>query len=293
MEQRPSPGFGLRQARLLWRMVRMVWVVSTVLWLPPVLVLSHAAGEAASGLPAATSEIAEGDLQLITLEVITEVAGPASVMFTLSLLGWWLWTVLWHAGVVSWQVWVAGRVIRLGELIGLGVSSWWRFFRLSLTAAGWLVAALLLVWSPLLWAMWRAYTTAAGTRLLVLLAVALLLTLIIAALIWGASLWGIWLLGAPGSRSAFRSWSNGLLSTLRLPLSTFTTIAAWLLPALLLTACPLVLGYLLAPVRGGAGALLLALAVDLLRSFCWVGLLCSFAPVTGLWPDEDELSSHS
>jgi hypothetical protein len=291
--QGPSVGFGLRQARLLWQLVLAIWLVSTAVHLPPVLVLDTAMGAATAGLPDDESLIAEGDLYLIRQQVITDRAVPVLVLSCVGLLLWWLWTVLWKAGVVSWQVWVGGRKVRLGEVIGLGISSWWRFFRLALTAAAGLILSLGLVWLPLLLLIRAAYRADAGTRLLVLLVTGAVVSLLLVVLAWAATLWGVWLLGVPGSRSAVTAWLRGLVSALRTPLSTATAMAAWIVPILIVTVLPLYLGSLLTWLQVPVVNLVITVTADLVRSFCLVALLCSFAPVTGLWIEEGTFDGDS
>jgi hypothetical protein len=291
--QGPSAVFGFRQARLLWQLVLAVWVVSTVIHLPPVLVIDTALGEATAGLPDDDSLIAEGDLYLIRQEVSQEKAKQVLALSGIGLLIWWLWTVLWQAGVVSWQVWVGGRKVRLGEVVGLGISAWWRFFRLSLTAAAGLIVSLSLVWLPLLLLIRSAYRADAGTRLLVTLVSGAVLSLLLVTLAWAATLWGLWLLGVPGSRSAVTSWLRGLISAVRTPLSTFATMAAWVLTIMIVTLLPIYLGSEIVWLRGMVVNIVVALAADLVRSFCLVALLCSFAPVTGLWIEEGSVDGDS
>jgi hypothetical protein len=291
--QGPSAVFGFRQTRLLWQLVLAVWLVSTAVHLPPVMVLDTAMAEATAGLPGDDNLIPEGDLYLIRQEVLYEKAEQVLVLSGAGLLIWWLWTVLWQAGVVSWQVWVGGRKVRLGEVIGLGISSWWRFFRLSLTATAGLLLSLSLVWLPLLLLVRSAYRADAGVRLLVLLVTGAVLSLLIIVLVCTATLWGVWLLGVPGSRSAVTSWLRGLVSAVRTPLSTVATMVAWALPIMIVTVLPLYLGSEIAWLQGTVANLVVTLTADLLRSFCLVALLCSFAPVTGLWVDEGTLDGDS
>jgi hypothetical protein len=53
-------------------------------------------------------------------------------------------------------------------------------------------------------------------------------------------------------------------------------------PALFVSAVVPLLGGAFAGLRGGLLLVVVGLLASLLRAFCWVGLFCSFGPVTGL-----------
>jgi len=286
MQQRPSVAFGFRQAVLLRRLVLAVWVVAIALQLPPLVVLGSTMAPSLSQLPANPERLATGDLLLIGFQSLEQVWEPVAGLALLCLGGWWMWTVLWHASIVSWQVWFTGRELRVGEVLGMGLAAWWRFLRLSLMTVFVMTTCLVVLWTALGQAMARCLDTGAETRYLVLLGLGGCVTLALVVVSWSAALWGAWLLGVPGSRSAVAAWAQGLVGGLRSPLTSVATLLAWVVPAMLLNLVPLVIGWQL-PLLRGCGTLILGLGVELASSFCWVALFISFAPVTGLWPAEE------
>ncbi len=194
----------------------------------------------------------------------------------------WLWTVLWHAGVVAWQLWTGGRRVRLGEVLGLGMVAWWRYIRLSLTALAALVLAGVVLWLPLGSAIRTSLNAMNEERMMLLVVVGFGITKLIAIVVWIATMHGAWLLGLPEYRSAVLSWVRGLWSAVRTPFSSLSTWFVWLVPAWLAAVVPLVVGFRFEGLRGSVALIVVSLLASLVRSFCWVGMFNSFAPVTGL-----------
>jgi len=287
MLQRPSSRFGLRQTLRLRKLVLAVWLVALALELPLLVVLHVVLDPCVSQLPLDLQSMPPGDLLLVTLSSIERVRPLAISLGVLSCGGLWVWTVLWHASIVSWQVWFTGRELRLGEVIGMGLAAWWRFLRLSVMTAFVTGTVAVILWLGFETAASHVLQMGAEILYLVLLGSGGLFLLGSVAVSWTAGLWGAWLLGVPGSRSAAASWGRGLIGAVRAPVSTFSTLLAWAVPAFLLSLVPLVLGWLL-PVLRGVGTMMVGVLVELGCSFCWVGLFTSFAPVTGLWSLEEE-----
>ena len=200
----------------------------------------------------------------------------------------WVWFVLWHAGVVAWQLWAGGRRVRLGEVLGLGLVAWWRYARLSATAAVVLGLGGAALWLGLRAAVRSSFHSMAEERMMMLLAVGIVITKLLAVMVWLATLHGAWLLGLPERRSAVVAWLRGLWNTLRMPLSSVATWLLWLIPALLATLVPLLIGLAFVGLRGTLVLTVIGLIAALVRSFCWVGMFCSFAPVTGLLGEQDD-----
>jgi hypothetical protein len=189
--------------------------------------------------------------------------------------------VLWHAGVVAWTLRAGAGRARLGELLGFGLAAWWRYARLSATALVALALAGAAIALPLWWGTGRAYAAMAERRLLLLVGIGVVATKLAAIAVWLATLHGSWLLGLPGRRSAVAAWLRGLQVAVHRPLPSLGAWLVWVVPALLASAVGPLLGAAFDDMRGGPLLLGIGLLASLARSFCWVGLLCSFAPVTG------------
>ncbi len=277
----PSLRDGWQLLRRSPRLVLAVWIVPTLLLLPFVGTVQATLGTALGRLPARP---APGDLRLVLAHAAGRY-GPALVVpVLLALVGTWLWTVLWHAGLVTWRVWAAGRPQRLGELLGLGISRLWRYLRLSLAAATGLALLLAAVIAPAVaWVRHAREALREAVAVNVSLGAAAAGALL-ALLALAATQRALWELARPGRRSAAAAWLRGFGGALRHPLATLGVLLAWLVPAALLWAGPLLAVAALGEAgRGPLGMAILQLAA-LLRAACWVGLVASFAPVAGLGP---------
>jgi hypothetical protein len=285
---RPSPGWGLRHAARLWRLVLACWVVSVISFLPAVLVVDGAVSPALENLPDAGVDLPDHEVLLIARGAVGDVRAPLRLAVVSGAVTLWIWTVLWHAGMVNWTLWTSGRRLRLGELLGLGVVSWWRYARLSVLSCMVAIAgglALLLPWSM---AEESAYRAALEPRLVSLIAAGVAFV-IFHWVLWAATVRAAWLIGTPERRSVAVAWLLGLGGTLRVPLASLGTVALWALPAVFVSLAPLVVGVEVPALRGGWAIPLLGQLAAAVRAFCWVGLFASFAPVTGLVGDESEL----
>ena len=116
----------------LWRVVAAVFVVSTIVMLPAQVVLWSAAGEAFGHLPG--DGLPNGEILLILVELLVPVWPTLATAVVSGWFALWLWTVLWHAGVVRWLVFSGRRGVRLAEILSRGVLHWWRWARLGLTS---------------------------------------------------------------------------------------------------------------------------------------------------------------
>ena len=294
MSRRPSPRHGWRHALELWRLVLAGWAVSWVAVAPALLVLRLGVFPALAELPSEPGAVTSGDVGLILVEAARPMLRPFALAGLSGLVVLWVWFVLWHAGVVAWQLWAGGRRVRLGEVLGLGMVAWWRFARLSATAAAVLGLGGAALWIPLWGAVQSSFHSMAEERMMILLVVGIVVTKLLAVVVWLATLHGAWLLGLPERRSAVLAWLGGLGSTLRMPLSSVATWLLWLIPAWLATLVPLSIGLTFDGLRGTIVLTVIGLIAALVRSFCWVGMFCSFAPVTGLLGEpEDEPGDES
>jgi len=281
---RPSWSFGFRTAVELWRVVAAVFVVSTIVFVPVQVVLWSAAGEALGHLPG--DGLPDGEILLILIELLGPV-WPALAIAAVS--GWfalWLWTVLWHAGVVRWLVFSGRRGVRLAEILSRGVLHWWRWARLGLTsvvAIGLGHTVIAVVFGAF---QDRAVNSTTGPMLGLWLVTAVVLAAVVVVLSWLAGLRGAWLLGESARRSAVLAWFAGLWQTIRQPLRSLLTLALWALPGLAAAVGPTFLAWQFEIFRGTIPSAVLGLGGGLITSFCLVGLFLSFAPITGLEREE-------
>ncbi len=279
---RPSPLWGWRRACDLWRLVAACWVVSFVAFAPVLLVLRTTVFRSLCALPSEPGAVPPGDIGLIIINSGRQILFPLGLAVASGIVVLWLWTVLWHAGVVAWQLWTGGRRVRLGEVLGLGMVAWWRYIRLSLTALAALILAGAALWLPLVWGIRASVNAMNEDRMMLLLVVGLAITKVIVIVVWIATMHGAWQLGLPEHRSAVLSWARGLWSAVRTPFSSLFAWLLWLVPAWLAGATVLAAGVRFADLRGTILLVGLGLLASLVRSFCWVGMFNSFAPVTGL-----------
>ena len=278
----PSPRRGWQLARRLWRLVFAVCAASWLAITPALLLLRQVVVPGLASLPSGPGEVPAGDVALIVLEAVRGAARPLAFAVLSGLVLLWAWTVLWHAGVVAWTLRAGGGRPRLGELLGPGLAAWWRYARLSATALVALALAGAAIALPLWWGAGRAYAAMAECRLLLLLGIGVVATKLTAIAVWLATLHGSWLLGLPGRRSALVAWLRGLQVAVHRPLASLGSWLVWVVPALLVSVVVPLLGVAFEGLRGGPLLAVLGLLASLARAFCWVGLFCSFAPVTGV-----------
>ena len=194
------------------------------------MVLWSAVGEALGHLP--DGGVPAGEILLILIELLVPV-WPALATAVVS--GWfalWLWTVLWHAGVVRWLVFSGRRGVHLAEILSRGVLHWWRWARLGLTsvvAIGLSHTAIAVAYGAF---QDRAAESATGLWLGLWLASAIALAAVVVVLAWLAALRGAWLLGESERRSAVLAWMAGLWGTIRQPVRSILTLVLWVIPGL-------------------------------------------------------------
>jgi hypothetical protein len=273
---RPSARRGARLAVSLWKLVLAVWLLPQALLLPVLLLVEVELAAHLQNLPPAPSSLQDG---LLILSAATDRVGPELTLA--ALVGWlllWPWTVLWHAGLVGWQLEASGRSLRLAELLGLGLRSFWPYLRFSVTALSALGLGLAAVGVSLALGLGRAREAMAEGVMEALLGVALPLALLVLAAGWCATLRGAWLLATDPRRCALRAWWRGLLGSLRSPGPSFGTLALWAIALILLAGAPLLLGVAVPPLRSGTGGAVLSATCRALQAFCTVALFASFAP---------------
>ena len=257
-----------------------MWLVSVAVFLPARVVVWTAVGPTFAALP--DGDLPDGELALITAELLRPVWVPLAVAGLSGWLALWAWTVLWHAGVVRWRL-LSGRIeLRLAEVMGHGLIGWWRWARLGATSLGVLVLSHAALWLLVLEVKEQVRESADDSLFGVGLPAALAVSAGVAILCWLATLRGAWLLGAGDRRSAVMAWLAGLRGSVLQPVSSLFTLAVWGLPAISATVIPLVVGWRFEVLQGIVPTAVVEAAAGLLAAFCYVGLFLSFAPVTGL-----------
>lgn len=275
----PSLASGLATIRRSLRLILAVWFVPALFIGQFILAIQAAYSPALGKLPAVA---APGDATLVLMATTGRLGRLVMLSALLAVVGIWLWTVLWHAGLVSWRVWAADRPQRLGELVGHGVMRWWRYVRLALVAS-----AVSLV---LLGAVTQGFGSAAkrvGETLREAAAMRITLAggavaLILALFLWAGTLRALWELAETGRRSAVLAWLRGLGGVLRHPVASLGVLLAWVVPALVIWIAAFLGARALGTIGGGLPAYLVLQIGALLRAAAWVGLVGSFAPIVGL-----------
>jgi hypothetical protein len=259
------------------------WAVSLVCVLPALWVIGDAVVGPLANLPEEGAP--PSDVLLIVVERLGGLLAPLKLAVVSGFVALWSWAVLWHAGLVGWRLWSGGRRVRLGEVLGLGVVSWWRYARLSMTAASVTAISLALVWLPVSRTVTASFQEMAEGRAMALIGLGTVLSGIVFLLVWTAHLRAAWMLGQPERRSAVLAWLRGLVDTLRTPVASVGTVVVWGVPALIVSTLPLVAGSWFEGLRGAWALPVLGQAVAAFRAACWVGLFLSYAPITGLVND--------
>jgi hypothetical protein len=284
MVRPPSAIWALREIPRLWRLVIACWVVPVLFFLPALWLVGGAVGGPLAHLP--DGDTPPGDVSLIVLEGLTGLAGPLRLAVLSGCFSLWMWTVLWHAGLVGWRLWSGGRRVRLGEVLGLGMVAWWQYARLSATATAAAVVTLAGLWLPMTCALTACCEAMAEGWALLLIAGGVSVSGLVVPVFWAATARAAWLLGLPERRSVVLAWLRGVLDTVRTPLSSLGTVGVWAVPALVVSTLPLLAGLWFEPLRGGWTLSILGQIAGFVRALCWVGLFLSFAPVTGLANDD-------
>lgn len=280
MSDSPSPSYGLSHVGKMWRVVVAVWLVTVAVFIPARVVVWTAVVESFATLPG--SDLPDGELALITVELLRPVLAPLAAALISGWLALWVWTVLWHAGVVRWFVLSGRSGVRLTEILGRGLLDGWRWVRLGLTS----LVVLVLTHAGLGMALNTAKDHARASNndewLGSVLAAAVVVSAVVVVFAWLATLRGSWLLGVGDRRSAVLAWFAGLWGTVRRPVRSLATLVVWAVPGIAAIAGPILLGWNFEVLRSPVPSMVIDAAAGLLAALCWVGLFLSFAPVTGL-----------
>ncbi len=280
MAAHPSPWFGLRHVNEMWRVVLAVWLVSAAVFLPARIVVLTAVAGTFAALPG--GDLPDGELLLITVELLRPVWVPLTMAVLSGWLVLWGWTVLWHAGVVRWFVLSGRSGVRLTEILGRGLLDWWRWARLGMTALGVLVLSHAVLLLTIRWADDGALDGADDRLFGGLIVAAVAISLAVVVLTWLATLRASWLLGVGDRRSAVLAWLAGLWGSLRQPLRSLGALIVWGVPAVAAIVIPIIAGWKIEALRSSLPSTIIDAAAGFFVAFCLVGLFLSFAPVTGI-----------
>jgi hypothetical protein len=274
----PSILLGWRQAKVLWRIVVLVAILPYMLSLPMFIIASTTCRAVISDLPNSTTSLPPGEVELILIDALSQQISTISWLLLVGIAGFWLWNVLWHAGVVTWATWSTTVPVRAAAVLGLGVHRFWSFFRLFLTGLAVWTALVVGLWLLLLFGLFLFAGSESLQPELVTLGLGLLGMVLVSCVVWMATIRAAWLLGEVTARSAVLTWFRGLWNTFRYPIKSLKPFLVWALPGLVFGILPLVLGINVQILTGGLGGSLLGSFCALLQAFCWVALFVSYAP---------------
>ena len=279
---RPSATAGGAELRRFARVAVALWLASAGAMLPAWLIVFAAVAPALGRLPDRLAGLPPGELAVIVRGALAGSVRPLEIGLAAGAVLLWCWRVLWRAGMTSWRVWAGGRRVRLGELLALGLTRWWRVARVHMVGLGVTAVVVVGIGAGALTALGTALT-AMDERALVAVVVGAAAVLVVGiAVCRAATAAGVWRLARPDSRSALLAWLEGLGVVLRHPVASGTAVllwsvvglAPWLLAGAALVAVP------------GLGAtpwgVLVAAACGLASAAAAVALMGAFAPVCGL-----------
>lgn len=267
---RPSPRCGLCWLTTLWRLVLAVWVVPSVLAWSLSASLVGVAGPDLGRSPAAETEV--------VLRAVVDHGGWLLTMGLGFLVATWAWSVLWHAGVAGWAARAPGTRAVLGELLGHGLSLWWR--QAVMVATGLALTALVVAmsWTPMLLIGPRVWSDGRETTVELLVWGALFVPAAAALLSAAVTARATWAVPHFPARRLPILWLTSLAATLRQLGPSIGAVLVWTVPALATAGAVLLVSWLRPELVTGAGLAALEQLAALVRAACAVGLLGSFAP---------------
>ena len=279
---RPFVATGAREVRRFAVLTVAIWLAGMAALAPAWIVVVSALAPALGRLPDDLASLPPGELALVAREALSGVTRPLEVAIAAGVVVLWIWRVLWRAGMVSWRVWAGERRVRIGELLGLGLTRWWPVARVHLTGLVVAACGVGLIVAVALAAVVQAWMAMAERRLVVVVIAGFSAAVLVLAVCRTATVAGVWRLARPTRRSAVLAWLEGLRVVLRHPLASAAAVLLWStagLAAALLGAILLVAGPSLAPSPWGV---VVVLGCALLEAAAAVALMGAFAPVSGL-----------
>ncbi len=267
---RPSPRRGLCWVATLWRVVLAVWLAPSVLGWTLSVSLAGVVGPERGHSPAAETEV-----------VLRAVADHGGWLLTVGLgvlVASWTWSVLWHAGVAGWAARARGHRAVLGELLGLGLSLWWRQAVMAATGLALTALMVAMLWVPMLLGGARAWVEGREAMVELLVWGALVVASAAAATSAAVTARATWAVPHVSARQLLILWPMSLAATLRQPCRSIGTVLVWAVPALVTGSAVLLVSWLRPELVTGAGLAALEQLAALAGAVCAVGLLGSFAP---------------
>jgi len=273
----PSLAVGVALAWRLRVLVGVLWVVHHLLVAP----LWGVAVTTFGGSPALRLDpgAPESEWLVVALELARPVLWPLAAAAASTIVAWWVWTVLWRAGVVTWAVWGRAGRPRVSEILGHGLVRWWRFAGLHVVAVAVLTATLGGAGFLAVGRFDSAVGGAGDGRLLGWAVVGAVLVVGSMVAVGAVVAAGCWRLGTPGVHSALRALWQGVVVVGRHPLRAAMVTVVWWVTAGLTAMGPVWLA-----VNGASPAtVVVVLEVCLaVRAACRVAFLGSFLPVLGV-----------
>ena len=291
---RPSATLGAREARRFAPVAVAVWLASGAAMAPACMVVVSALSPALGRLPSDLGSLPPGELAVVARGALAGVPRPLEVGLVAGLVLLWAWQVLWRAGVTSWRVWAGERRVRLGELLGLGLTRWWPVARVHLTGLAVAAGGIALLVTVALEMIGQAWTAMAEVRLVVVVIASAAAVVLILAACRAATVAGVWRLARPDRSSAVLAWVEGLWVVVRHPLASAAAVLLWsaaglgavMLAAIMLLAVP--------SLAASSWGLVVVAACALLEAAAAVALMGAFAPVSGLLePRSSAGSAHT
>lgn len=258
-----------------WRYRRLVLVLAAVQALVAVP-LAWRLAEVATAVRAAAA-VGFTELAVVTVEAGLGAGEPAVAVAMVTVVLWWVFSVVWQAGMVVHRVWSTESTAHALTVLGHGLLRLGPFVRLELVA-GVVVAGgagLLWVGVALLVVVSGPAVTVVGLTLGCLATGAL--KVVVAAVLRGAS----WRLGRPGCRGTWVAIRDGAAVLSQRPFRVLAVVLGWTVPAALAaTAVPVVLW--LVATDSQVAATGVAGGAVLLHATCRLGLAASFEPMLDL-----------
>jgi len=282
---RISPFAGFRLSLRLWKLVAALWLFQLLLITPVMLIVENALAPSLAALP--EGAMADGDLALIVIQAFDEIRAPAILMLLVAVVLGWLWTVMWHGGVVSWRLWADTDKAQLSRILGLGLVSFWKFLRLSLVSNALVFTLLILAWWPLGKLISSSYTSMQEARMMQAIGFGLVVTVLVIWVCRAAVLRASWILGRHDRRSAVLALFDGIVGAFAHPLSSLGTVALFSVLAFGAGAAPLIAGMMNQALRSGIPAQVFSHVAALVAAFFWLALFTSFAPASGLFEHDE------
>jgi hypothetical protein len=198
---RASAAFGAREVRRFALVAVAAWLADIAAMIPAWLVLVSAISSPLGRLPNDLGSLPPGELAVIVRAALAGMAKPLQVALAAGVVLLWSWRVLWRAGMAWWRVWAGERNVRIGELLGLGLTRWWPVARVHLVGLAVAGTAAVTIATGALMGVFQAWASMAERRLVAVVIVGVTAVVLVLAVGRAATLAGVWRLTRPDRRS--------------------------------------------------------------------------------------------